>query len=122
MEQEMNRERPGIQRLLLRRALRKQFANATQDERDLIQIALRDDAIFEPFYEQLMHDAKSIASSTGKFSIAATNDGEPVVDNLLELLRWFLDNGPELMKLIEMIVGLFGGAATATIFWADEQL
>ena len=107
------RDRPIIQRRLLRRVLRRQIHSAADDQRDSIRVALADEAIFETFYEETMIRVSEHANRTSEFSVTAAEDGSPVVDNLLKLLTWFIDNGPELIGMIELIIGLFGGAAAA---------
>ena len=107
------KDRPYIQRSLCRRALRRNTAAATTTQREMIRVALADRAIFETVYEQAMHAANQFATETGTFTITTDEDGSPIVDNLLKLLTWFLENGPELVEMIELIIGLFGSAKDA---------
>lgn len=108
------KNRPIIQRRLLRRVMRKQMHQSNENQRDMIRVALVDDAIFETLYEEAMIGASEYATRTSDFSMATADDGSPVVDNLLKLLNWFLDNGPELVRMIELIVGLFGSVSIAS--------
>jgi len=108
------RQRPLIQKRLLRRALRRHANSATDMQRQMIRIALVDETIFATVYEEAMNNAMDHANRTNDFSVSVTEDGSKVVDNLLKLLTWFLDNGPELVRMIELIIGLFGGAAIAS--------
>jgi len=115
------RDRPLIQRRLCRHALRKQISRASQNEREMIRVCLADSAIFETVYEEAMSRAAQHAQATREFSVSMNDEGSPVVDNLLRLLTWFVDNGPELIAVIELIVGLFGSTtAVAVICDLDE--
>lgn len=120
------KDRPRIQRALLRRALRKlmrnQVRNGDGDDTQLIGLALDDEAVFETFYELAMQDAKFFGESTGALSVSTNAAGEPIVDNLLKLLQWFVTNGPQLIALIEKIVGMFGSIQTAVELYSDEML
>jgi len=109
------RDRPLIQRRLLRRAIRSEMRSERADRRRAIRDALADDAIFEAFYEEAMDFASVHAMRTSEFSISTAEDGSPIVDSLLKLLTWFLENGPELVRMIELIIGLFGGAISASV-------
>jgi len=111
----MMKDRPFIQRSLLRRSLRKQLLKVNGAQRDLVIVTLRDKAIFETFYEQAMLEAAQAAMASGEFSLTMSADGSPMVDNLLKLLNWFVENGPQLIRLIETILGVFGDADTAAI-------
>lgn len=115
------RERPLIQRSLCRRAIRRQMSFATESQRDSIRIALADRAIFETLYEEAMKSVSVYARRTGDFNVSSAEDGSPIVDNLLKLLTWFLDNGPELVRMIELIIGLFGNATAAAVVCEIER-
>ena len=114
------RDRPLIQRSLCRRAMRKQLARATENQREMIRVALADRAIFETLYEQAMSSAAQHALTSGDFVVSLNQEGSPVVDNLLKLLSWFIENGPELVRMIELIVGLFGSATAAAVICEIE--
>ncbi len=115
------RDRPLIQRSLCRRALRKQMARATENQREMIRVALADRAIFETLYEQAMTSASTHALSSGDFAVSLDQDGSPVVDNLLKLLSWFVENGPALIGMIELIIGLFGSTTAAAVICEIEE-
>jgi len=104
------KNRPFVQRSLLRRAVRKQIVSANPDRRGLIRWTLENREIFEVFYEQAINAAANSASSTGEFTIARTANGQAIADNLLKLFSWFVENGPELIRLIERIAELFGSS------------
>jgi hypothetical protein len=88
----------------------------------LIQLALDDDTVFETLYESAMNNAQQYGESTGAFSINATDDGSPVVDNLLKLLQWFVTNGPQLIEVIRLIVEMFGSISSATEICEAETI
>lgn len=115
------RDRPLIQRRLCRRAIRRQMSSATEIQRDSIRVALADQAIFETVYEQAMNQASIDAQRTDAFVISQTEDGSPIVDNLLKLLEWFVENGPELVRMIELVIGLFGNATAAAVVCEIER-
>jgi len=115
------RDRPLIQRSLCRRALRKQMARATENQREMIRVALADRAIFETLYEEAMNSASRHALASGDFVVSLDQDGSPVVDNLLKLLNWFIENGPELIDMVKLIVGLFGSATAAAVICEIEE-
>lgn len=102
------KDRNLIQRALLRRSLRKQLRQATAINARQIQLALDDEAVFETLYEAAMLNAKQYGNSTGQFAVNNRDDGSPMVDNLLKLLQWFVDNGPMLLEIIRLISGMFG--------------
>ncbi len=116
------KDRPRIQRALLRRALRQQMRRGDGEASQLIGLTLDDEAVFETFYESAMQDAKLFGESTGVLSVATNAAGEPVVDNLLKLLQWFVTNGPQLIALIEKIIGMFGSIQMAVELYSDEML
>jgi len=104
------KNRPLIQRSLLRRALRKQMISANQDRRGMIRWTLDNREIFEVVYEQAINTAATSAGSSGDFSISRTANGQAIADNLLKLFSWFIENGPELIQLIERIAEMFGAS------------
>jgi hypothetical protein len=110
-----------IQRRLLRRALRQKLTGADVPQGNQIRAVLSDRAMFETVYEQAMQQAATHANETGMFSISTDANGSPIVDNLLKLLTWFVDNGPALIGLIELIVGLFGTAASLSKACGPEE-
>ena len=114
------KDRPLIQRGLYRRALRRHKGSVSIQQKEMIQAVLSDKSLFEMVYEQAMQKVEVYAKNSGEFSVAEADDGSPVVDNLLKLLTWFLDNGPELVRMIELIIGLFGGM-NAVAFTDDEH-
>lgn len=118
------KERPRIQRALLRRALRKQLRRTDEESNDarLISLALDDETVFETCYETAMEDARFFGESSGALSVSINADGEPIVDSLLKLLQWFTSNGPQLLALIEQIIGLFGSVQSAVQIFKDEEL
>ena len=118
--EEAMRNRPCIQKRLFRHALRKQISRASQNERDMIQVSLADEAVFATVYEEAMNRASYVASAQGQFTISINDEGAPVVDNLLKLFTWFVENGPELIRIIELAVGLFGSANAAAIICEME--
>lgn len=121
LEFEKMRDRPLIQRRLCRRSIRRQMSSATENQRDSIRVALADQAIFETVYEEAMNHASLHAQRTDDFHVSIAEDGSPIVDNLLKLLEWFVENGPELVRMIELIIGLFGNAATAAAVCEIER-
>ena len=116
------KNRPRIQRELLRRALRKQMRNSDARIEQQLQLALDDETVFETLYEAALAKAKLFGHSSGAFQVALANDGQPIVDNLLKLLQWFIENGPQLIEIIEMIVGMFGSISIAQELFEDETL
>ena len=118
------KERPRIQRALLRRALRKQLRRMDEESHDarLISLALDDETVFETCYESAMEDARYFGESSGVLTVSTDANGEPIVDSLLKLLQWFVTNGPQLLALIEKIIGLFGNVQTAVQIFQDEIL
>ncbi len=118
------KERPRIQRALLRRVLRKQLRRMDEESHDarLISLALDDETVFETCYESAMEDARYFGESSGVLTVSTDANGEPIVDSLLKLLQWFVTNGPQLLALIEKIIGLFGNVQTAVQIFQDEIL
>lgn len=115
------RDRPRMQRCLARRSLRKQLSHSDEQRSALIRLALADEAVFETFYEQAMSNAGQYAIATGEFNVSTATDGTLVVDNLLKLLTWFLENGVELIRIIELIVEMFGTSAEASAIFKIES-
>ncbi len=115
------RDRPLIQRSLCRRAIRRQMSSATESQRDSMRVVLADRAMFETVYEEAMNGVGEYARRTGEFEVSVAEDGSLIVDNLLKLLTWFLDNGPELVRMIELIIGLFGSATSAAVVCEIER-
>ncbi len=106
------KNRSLIQRRLLRRAVRRHIATANPDRRGLIRWTLENHEVFEVFYEQAINTAATSAASSGGFSITRSANGHAIADNLLKLFTWFIENGPELIQLIERIADLFGSSET----------
>ena len=115
-------DKPRVQRALLRRALRKQMKHEDQATVQMLQLALDDEAMFETTYESSMSQAQKFCQSTGSFSISISRNGQPEADNLLKLLQWFITNGPQLIEIIQQIIGLFGSISVATQLCEDETM
>ena len=116
------KNRPRIQRGLLRRTLRKHMRQADSQTEKQLQLALDDEVVFETLYETALMDARLFGQSSGEFQISLASDGQAVVDNLLKLLQWFIDNGPLLIEIIQQIIGMFGNASIAKELFEDETL
>ncbi|MDB4766369.1 hypothetical protein OAG71_01640 [bacterium] len=108
-------QRPLLQRNLLRRALRRHQIKSNKKQRISIREALNEGAIFEMLYEQSMFSAMNDTTTNGQFTVSIAVDGSAIADNLLSLFQWFIDHGPELIAIIELIVGLFGSEASDTV-------
>lgn len=115
------RERSRFQKRLYRFALRKEKRSSDQTDRRLIELALLDSTIFAMAYEQTMEDLMTLPTSAFGFSVSRNTDGTPIVDNLLKLLDWFVQNGPALIEIIRMIAHLFGGIVSAHSILGDGQ-
>ena len=116
------KNRPRIQRGLLRRALRKHMRESDSQTGNQLQLALDDETVFETLYEAALAEAKLFGHATGAFQFSLASDGQSVVDNLLKLLQWFVDNGPLLIEIIQQIIGMFGNASIAKELFEDETL
>ena len=106
----------------MRRVLRSRLRHADQADEDLIRLALDDEAVLGTLYDNAMRRARRFGESTASFSITNDHDGAPVVDNLLKLLQWFVNNGPALIEIIELIVGLFGSVSEAVAACEAETI
>ncbi len=112
-------DRPRIQRALLRRALRKQIRQSTTEELTMLELTLDDEVLFETAYETSMVAAQKFGTTSGTFSVTFFQ-AEPIVDNLLKLLQWFITQAPALIEMIEQLIGLFGNVAVARDVCDDE--
>lgn len=114
-------QRTWLQKKFYGYALRRLKRKATVEERQLIELALLDSAIFQMAYEETMEEIIDSADHNLGFSIARAADGAPIVDNLLKLLDWFVKNGPALIEVIKVIAELFGGIAQASAILREEM-
>ena len=112
-------DRPALQRALLRRVLRKQI-HQDQTTKKQIELVLDDGPLFETTYETVMELATEFGRATGIFSVSINSTGQPVASNLFKLLQWFLANGPELVKIIEQVMDLFGSVSVTAHLVAQE--
>lgn len=115
------KERTRFQKRLYRYSLRKLRRSSDAHDRELIQLALVDPTFFQMAYEQTMEDLTKAPTAAFGFAISRTADGTPIVDNLLKLLDWFVQNGPALIEIIELIARLFGGIAASSSILREEQ-
>lgn len=114
------KERSRFQKRLYRYSLRKLRRSVSADEKQLLQLALFDPSIFELAYEQTMEDLSTRNTAASGFTISRASDGSPIVDNLLKLLDWFVQNGPALIEIIRLIANLFGGVAVTSSILREE--
>lgn len=114
------KERPRFQKSLFRYSLRKLIRSSDAYDRQLIQLALIDRTIFTMAYEQTLEELAGSPTVAFGFKISHTNDGVAVVDNLLKLLDWFVQNGPAIIDHLDMIAQLFGGVAATSAILRDE--
>jgi hypothetical protein len=114
------RERTRFQKRIFRYSLHKQKRSVDAVDRQLIQLALVDRTIFEMAYEQTMEELLRSPTAAFGFSVSRALDGSPVVDNLLKLLDWFVEHGPALIEIIQLIAQLFGGVASASSILREE--
>ena len=105
--------RPDIQRRLLRLAITKHRASHSPKEQSLIDLVLSEEAIFETVYQRAIEEARSFGDETGMLVVAHDTTGTPIVNSLLDLLRWFSINGPTLLEIARQISQLFGGTQEA---------
>lgn len=114
------KERPRFQRSLFRYSLRKLIRSSDVYDRQLIQLALVDRTIFTMAYEQTLEDLAGSPTAAFGFKISRTADGAAVVDNLLKLLGWFVQNSSTIIENLDMITQLFGGIAATSAILRDE--
>jgi len=105
--------RPDIQRRLLRLTITKQRSTHPPKDQALIDLMLADEAIFETVYQRALEEARSFGDETGMLVVAHDTTGTPIVNSLLDLLRWFSINGPTLLEIVRQISQLFGGTQEA---------
>jgi len=105
--------RPDIQRRLLRLAITKQRLSLPPKDQALMDLMLADEAIFETVYQRAIEEARNFGDETGMLVVAHDTTGTPIVNSLLDLLRWFSINGPTLLEIVRQISQLFGGTQEA---------
>ena len=120
IEGELMKERPRFQKCLFRYSLRKLVRTSDAYDRQLIQLALIDRTIFTMAYEQTMEELAGSPTAAFGFRLSRTAEGFLVVDNLLKLLDWFVQNGPTLIENLDVIAQLFGGIAATSAILRDE--
>ena len=110
-----------LQQRVFSHTVRQMKRQASGEELELLKMALSDRVILEMAYsetmEQLAHD-----SSQSSVSISRLSDGTPVVENLLKLLDWFVNNGPAIIDVIRLISGLFGGVDEANAMLREAAI
>jgi len=105
--------RPDIQRRLLRLAIAKHRGTHSSNDQALIDLMLADEAIFETVYQRAIEEARNFGDDTSMLVVAHDTTGTPIVNSLLDLLRWFSINGPTLLEIVRQISQLFGSTQEA---------